>query len=138
MELIEVIKKRRSVRKFKKEAVPNHLLTAAIEQAKGCPSAGAIRGWEVYITKDLKFYDAPVYIVVCMKIEPYRRRYGSRGVNLYAVQDSAILCAYIQLMLVDLGLSSCWVGAFRETEVMSAIDAVIRPVAVLAVGYEDA
>ena len=135
MELVEAIERRRSVRKFQDREVPMDLLAELISLAKRGPSAGAIRGYEAIVTKERLAYDAPVCIVVCVDPERYAGRYGDRGRDLYAIQDSAIFAAYLGLLLVDRGLASVWVGAFREGRVQRAIGTELRPVAILAVGY---
>ncbi len=42
------------------------------------------------------------------------------------------------LKATDLGLATCWVGAFDEEKVTEAagLPSYLRPVAILAVGYE--
>lgn len=138
MELKEAIKKRRSVRKFKKLPLPVEWIVTAIELAQTGPSAGGIRGWEVFMTfEPISHYEAPCYIVICANQGKYIKRYGDRGYDLYSIQDAAIVAAYLQLLLVDIGLGSCWIGAFNEGRVKRAVGANYRPVAVLAVGYPE-
>lgn len=136
MELDEVILKRRSVRKFQPIGLPDEMLEDVIKMAGKGPSAGGIRGFRAIITREKLAYDAPAYIVICVDQELYASRYGDRGRDLYAIQDAAIFGAYLTLLLVDRGLSSVWVGAFRENKVKRILGTALRPVAILAVGYE--
>ena len=134
MELTDVIKKRKSIRVFQKKEVPD--LTELIALAKTGPSAGGIRGFEVIVTKEKVIYlDAPLYLVICTNPEAYAKRYGDRGRNLYSIQDATICGAYLQLLLIETGLASVWVGAFRERRVAKALGTNLRPIAVIAVGY---
>lgn len=134
MELADSIQRRRSVRAFQMwKEVPD--LTDVIALAKKGPSAGAIRGYELIVTKEKLAYNAPVCIVICINEAAYGKKYGERGRTLYAIQDAAIAGAYLGLLLVDRGLSSVWVGAFREEKVKRIIGTALRPVAVIAVGY---
>jgi nitroreductase len=134
MQLKDVIKKRKSVRKFQNREVPD--LTELITLAKTGPSAGGIRGFEVVVTKEKVVYiDAPLYLVICTNSEAYAKRYGDRGRNLYAIQDATICGAYLQLLLVEMGLASVWIGAFRERRVAKALGTNLRPIAAIAVGY---
>lgn len=136
MTLNEVINKRKSVRSFKSDDVSDEVLNESIELARKCPSAGATRGYQAIITRERIIYmDAPVYIVICVDSRKYVQRYGSRGENLYAIQDSAVFCSYVQLILVDKGLDSCWVGSFNENNMKRVLNITSKPVAVLAVGY---
>ncbi len=136
MTLFEAIMKRKSVRVFQNQEVPDDLLKSLVALAKKGPSAGGIRGYEAIITKERLSYNAPACVVVCIDPEAYASRYGERGRDLYSIQDAAIFGAYLQLLLVDRGLSSVWVGAFNEDRVKRAIGTELRPVAIIAVGYE--
>lgn len=140
MELREAINKRKSIRKFKKD-LPEHLIEKieeAIALAQTGPSAGAIRGWEVIFTREpIGHYEAPAYVVICTNQEKYAPRYGDRGFSLYSIQDSAIVAAYLQLLLVDMGLESCWIGAFSEQRVKREVNAKYRPVILLAIGQRN-
>lgn len=137
MTLEEIIKKRKSVRSFKSIDVSDEILEQIISLARLAPSAGAIRGYEVIITKEkITRIDAPVYLVICTNPEKYAKRYGERGKNLYSIQDATIVGAYIQLLLVDKGLDSCWIGAFSERRIRKALNINLRPIAIIAIGYK--
>jgi nitroreductase len=77
-----------------------------------------------------------VVIVVCVDPRPCAARYGARGEELYAIQDSAAAVTNILHAAVDRGLASCWIGAFDEDAVRDAIGIArpITPIAVLPVG----
>jgi nitroreductase len=151
MELSEVMKKRRSVRHFNtrlevSEEQVERLLAAAVS----APSAGNIQPWRFTVVKSLEARErlaaalhqrwataAPVIIVVCVDPRPCGARYGDRGEYLYAIQDTAAAAENILLAAVDMGLASCWVGAFSEEAVQEAlgIQPPVTPIAVLPVGY---
>lgn len=137
MELREAIGKRKSVRAFEQREVPLPILHEIATQAGKGPSAGGIRGYAPVLSTDrIGPYDAPAYIVLCINPEAYAKRYGDRGRNLYAIQDATICGAYLQLLLVEAGLDSCWVGAFNERKVQEALRTELRPIAMIAVGYK--
>ena len=140
MNLEEVIKKRRSVRKYKSDEVPKEFVERIIDLARTAPSAGGLRSYEVIITKENVTHqvDAPVYLVICADIEKPVARYGNRGRELYSIQDATIFGAYVQLIAVDMGLSSVWIGAFKESGVKNLlyIEDYLRPIAIIALGYE--
>ncbi|MBC7260127.1 MAG: nitroreductase family protein [Chloroflexi bacterium] len=152
MEFWEVILTRRSVRQFRqdkplKEAQVEKLLEAAIR----APSAGNRQPWHFYVvwSQDVKdglaeaafgqgfIAEAPVVIVVCADASRSAARYGSRGRDLYCIQDTAIAATHIMLAAVDMGLGTCWVGAFDEEQAAAVLrlPAVLRPVAILPIGY---
>jgi nitroreductase len=149
MDLFDVVRERHSVRSFLADPVPRESLQRILEAANQAPSAGDLQAYEVYQVDDptvrealaVAAYDqgfieeAPVALVFVAS--PFRaRRYGERGANLYAVQDATIAAAYVQLAAVALGLSTCWVGAFDEAKVASALHlpAGQKPVAILPLG----
>jgi nitroreductase len=149
--VFEAIKERRSVRAYTDEAVSDEDVERLIEAARWAPSAGNIQPWAFVVVKDVetkrKLYDAalnqtliqqaPVVIVVCADLIRSSRGYGSRGVHLYSIQDTAAAIQNILLAAHELGLATCWVGAFHEDEVAEAVKAPrhLRPVAMVAVGY---
>lgn len=152
MEFWDVIQARRSVRQFRqdkpvKEAQVQRLLEAAIS----APSAGNRQPWHFYVVRSQAVKDglaraafnqafvaeAPVVIVVCADAARSSARYGSRGRDLYCIQDTAIATTHILLAAVDMGLGACWVGAFDEDEAATALrlPTVLRPVAIVPIGY---
>jgi nitroreductase len=78
----------------------------------------------------------PVAIVVIANIERSTRIYRSRG-ELYAIQDAAAGIENLLLAAHSMGLGTCWVGAFDETEVSAllGIPNKTKPVAIIPVGY---
>ncbi len=65
------------------------------------------------------------------------RRYGSRGEQLYCIQDATIAAAFAQLAAAAQGLASVWVGAFDDATVKKVCNASeqLKPVAILPIGY---
>jgi nitroreductase len=151
MEFSEVLAKRRSVRHFNtKLDVSDEDIRALIEAAVVAPTAGNIQPWRFTVVRSIEARarlsealrqkwatTAPVVIVVSVDPRPCYARYGDRGERLYAIQDSAVAANNILMKAVDLGLASCWIGAFSADAVRVAlgISAPIEPVAILPVGY---
>ncbi len=151
LDVFEAIKKRRSVRAYADEKVSEKDVERLIEAARWAPSAGNIQPWEFVVVKDVEtkrklseaalnetfIEKAPVVIVVCADLNRSSRGYGSRGKHLYSLQDTAAATENILLAAQELGLATCWVGAFHENEVAKAVKAPrnLRPVAIVAVGH---
>ena len=151
MELTEVLAKRRSVRHFNvKLAVTDEDVRALLLAAVSAPSAGNIQPWRFCVVRTNAARErlaaalhqrwataAPVVIVVCVDPRPCGARYGDRGEMLYAIQDTAAAAENILLSAVDRGLAACWIGAFDESAVRSALELSepITPVAIIPVGY---
>lgn len=149
--MLEIIKKRCSVRRYKTEAVPDEVIWQLLEAARWAPSAGNLQPWFFYVVtkKEVKeclaaaaleqrfVAQAPVVIVVCAEPERSARVYGERGRRLYCYQDTAAAVQNILLAATAMGLGTCWVGAFYEDRVREclAIPAHRVPVAIIPVGY---
>jgi len=147
MEFSNLIHARQSVRAYQPTPVPEDKLQALLEAANRAPSAGNFQAFEIYIvsdpkqrqalaaaTFDQKFVEqAPLSLVFCM--HPARCQY--QPPELYALQDTTIACTFAMLKVTDLGLASCWVGAFAAEKLARALALPkhVTPVAVLAIGY---
>ncbi len=152
MEFFEVVRRRQSIRKFQATPVEDDLLNRILEAAHQAPSAGNLQAYQIFVVKDSSLKakldaasgnqgsvaQAPVVLVFCAHPERSAERYGSRGEELYSVQDTTIACAYAQLAATALGLASVWIGAVFEPETMKEALGVredLWPIALLPVGY---
>ncbi len=138
MEFKKVVQKRYSTRQYRSGEVSDKTIKEIIEIAKLAPSAGNLQSYKVFITRQkLTYIDAPVNLVICADLEKSASRYGERGRALYAIQDATIFAAYLQLAAVDLGLASCWVGAFRENKIRQLINIPekLKPIVIITLGY---
>ena len=149
----ELAKSRRSIRKFEDKDVKKKQLTRLIEAAQAAPSAGNCQPWHFYAIKDKKIQaelkecaygqdfilSAPACIAVCTDSKRCEARYGERGKTLYVFQDTAAAIQNILLCAKDMGLGTCWVGAFEEPAAAQALNLPesLRPVALISVGYPD-
>lgn len=150
MELFEAIRHRRSVRAFTEEEVSEHEIKELLEAARLAPSAGNIQPWSFVVVRDHdtkrrlaeaalnQFFieKAPVVVIILADLNRSKQRYGSRGANLYCIQDTAAAIQNMLLAAVALGLGACWVGAFQEDMVSAVIKVPegFRPVAIVPVG----
>jgi nitroreductase len=153
MDIFELLKKRRSVRRFKKKEIENHKVRKLVETANSAPSAGNLQAYQIFLVKDESrrkqlaraalnqdfVAQAPIDLVFCADLFRSSEGYGSRGETLYSIQDATIACAYVHLAAVDLGLGSVIVGAFDEAEVSKVLSLprILRPIIILPVGYPD-
>jgi nitroreductase len=152
MEFMKIIKERRSVRLYDlKKDVPDDLVQQILESAISAPSAGNVQPWHFYVTRDRSIKgqivraaygqsfiaEAPVVIIVCANLKEASYSYGSRGAELYCIQDTAAAIQNMLLTVHSMGLGSCWIGAFDEKSVARIINCpnTMRPIAVLPIGY---
>lgn len=151
MEVFEAIRNRRSIRSFKKAEVSDKDVFRLIEAASCAPSAGNIQPWEFIVVRDPQLRhqlsdaalkqssieEAPVAIVVCADQARSEEGYGSRGKDLYCIQDTAAAIENLLLAAYAMGFGACWVGAFEEEIVRKAMKTPkhVKPVAIVPIGY---
>jgi len=151
MKFGQVIKNRKSIRRFLAKEVEEEKLQKILEIANRAPSAGNLQAYKIYLLKDKNIQEeltkvaggqgsiaqASVSLVFCAAPTISLARYGARGETLYAVQDATIACCFAWLAAVDQGLSAVWIGPFDEEKVKEIlnIEKDLRPVAILPIGY---
>jgi len=150
MEFLDVVKKRRSVRLYSEQPVPEESVRFILESASRAPSAGNLQAYEIYRIQKPEHRNAlakaalgqeflsqaPLVLVFCTHAQRSTGRYGSRGASLYTIQDATIACTFAMLAAASLGLGTVWVGAFDEDavrEILAAPPGII-PIALLPVG----
>jgi nitroreductase len=152
VEFLEVLKKRKSTRKFLDKDVPQSKINELIELANSSPSAGNVQARAVVVVKDqnlihkikevskgLSRFEGtiPVILVILAKIDESAGKYEDRGRNLYGIQDATIFAAYLQLIATEKGLSTCWVGSFIENEIVKMLNLEngVKPIALVPLGF---
>ncbi len=152
MDFFEAVQKRQSIRKFTGQAVSKEQLKQILEAANRAPSAGNLQAYKVFVVKEFELRqilaraaggqdciaEAPLVLVFCADPTRSAAKYGSRGEQLYCIQDATIACCYAQLAITALGLATVWIGAVHEPEVLK--DALklkedLWPIALLPIGY---
>lgn len=145
MEVMKAIMKRRSIRRFKKEPIPDELINKVMEAARLAPSGSNKQPWHFIIVRDAETKsklglhkwaeEAPVVIVCC--IDPEEGR--------WYIIDGSIAFEHMVLEATSLGLGTCWMGRFYENlgETDERIKKVLgipnhmRVLAVTPLGYPD-
>jgi len=150
MEFDKVVRKRKSVRNFSGKKVKWEDVLEAIDAALQGPFAGNHNNLHFLILedketiKDIADYceqswvaNSNILIVVCSDDTHLEDLYGERG-RVYSRQQAGAAIQTILLKLTDLGLSSCWVGAYTDEFVKQRlkIPQHIQVEAIIPVGYE--
>lgn len=153
MEFDEVLRGRRSIRKFLDMAVEFDLLIEVIDAARQAPSAGNLQGVRYLIihSRETKekiaeycfeqywMTEAPFFIVVCTQLDKYEDYYGERGKLVYSHMDAAAAIQNLMLKAYDLGLGTCFVGAFDQEKIQELLkiptDSMVE--AIIPIGYPD-
>jgi len=147
MEFIDVITKRRSIRKYKPDMVSDEDIEYILECARLAPSWANSQCWKFIVVKDQKVKEnlasagnswianAPVIIVACA--DPSKP--GTKGDQPYYMLDIGIAMEHLILAAADRGLGTCWIGAFNESIAKKALGVPdnIRVVASTPLGYPD-
>jgi nitroreductase len=145
MTFLELAAKRVSVRGYDSSAVSDEDLNKVLEAGRMAPSAANRQPYHFIVVRDEKrqalgemrrnewFSRAPIVIVVC--VEPDKAWSRVDGKN-YADVDGAIAMDHMTLCAVDLGLGTCWIGAFDPEKVKSVLNLPpgIEPLAMTPLG----
>ncbi|MDW5563246.1 MAG: nitroreductase family protein [Methanomassiliicoccus sp.] len=149
LDIIECFEKRRSVRAFTDEPVPEDVIENALLMANQAPSAGNLQARDFVVVRDEgmrakladaspghKFLmDAPVMIVCCANLDRVIE-YGPRGKDLYAIQDVSASVENMLLYITARGYGGCWIGAFDERKVADTLGLPkhVRPLTLIPIG----
>ena len=147
MTVKEAIRIRKSVRSYLPRPVEEEKIMELLEAARLAPSAKNYQEWRFVIVRDKNLREklaeiacgqsfvaeAPCVFVCCADTDNHVMTCG----QLCYPIDVAIAIDHITLRAVELGLGTCWIGAFYEDEVKKLLDIPdrIRVVELLTVGY---
>lgn len=126
MKTQEAIESRSSIRDFSNKKVKFDLVLEAIDAANQAPFAGNINNLKYLIVetqanKNIIAEYAQQYwinesqwiVIVCSEFKKLDELYQDRA-QMYAKQQAGAAIENMLLRITDLGLASCWVGAFAD------------------------
>jgi nitroreductase len=147
MDVFTAISERRSVRAFLDTDIERFKLLKILEAARLSPSAKNMQEWRFIVVQDPDTRKrlgvaangqtyagkAPVIIVACGTAPEYIMPCGQNGYTI----DVSIACTHMILQAYELGIGSCWLGAFNEAEVKNILNIPksVRVVAMIPFGY---
>ena len=148
MTVLDIIKNRFSVRKFKPEPFSDSDLNAILEGARYSQSAKNFQDWRFIVVRDpvMKkklvpaarnqtfIAEASVVIVCCGINIDYVMTCGQHTYNL----DVAIAMENMCLVSYERGLGACWLGSFYEDQVKDLLGIPkenVRIVGILVIGH---
>ena len=116
MEFDKVLKKRRSVRRYKADPVPRESVLKVLEAARIAPSAAHRQPWHFIVVEDAEMRaklagrqawaaEAPVTVVAFADEE---------ASPSWCSNDVGIAFEHLVLAATDLGLGTCWMGLTRQ------------------------
>lgn len=145
MSLLDAIMARRSIRKYRVEAVPEQTLERILEAGRYAPSADNEQPWHFIVVTDRKMKeelskrrwsgfirDSAFTVVGCAYTgEAYSRKWST--IDTTIALENMVIAAW------SLGVGSCWVGDFEEAKVkrMLHVPEDWRIVSLISFGYPD-
>ncbi len=138
MDFEKAVKKRRSIRQFRADPVPDRLIRKMLESAMIAPSAGNHQPCHFIIVKDAEKKKllvsrewaarAPVIVVGC--VDPALS-------PTWHMVDFAIAFEHIILAATNLGLGTCWMGRLEDETIKKTLNIPdrIKVVAISPFGY---
>lgn len=147
MDVFAAIRQRSSVRAYKATDVEEDKLKRILEAARLSPSASNRQEWKFIVVKNKEtkkklakaafgqsfIAEAPIVIVACGTESKSMMACGQPAHTV----DVSIACAFMILQAYELGLGTCWIGAFKEDETKKILNVPehVRVVAMTPVGY---
>ncbi|MBU0907466.1 MAG: nitroreductase family protein [Nanoarchaeota archaeon] len=150
MKFEEIIKKRKSVRKFKSKTPSWKDILYAIDLANQGPFAGNQNHLHYIIVEDHNTIkalaqlceqhwvaDAKIIIVACSDDTHLENLYGERG-RIYSRQQAGAAIHTLTLALTERRIDSCWVGSYSDELVREKlkIPQHIQVEAIIPIGFE--
>lgn len=136
--VLEIIKKRYSVRNYSPKPVEDEKIRLILEAARLAPSSDNSQPWHFFVVKDKEKIEkiakamplktdlfinqfivkAPVLIVACAADIPSIQKIISTVIHLdWYKMDVAIALEHMVLTACELGLGTCWIGWFDEKKI---------------------
>lgn len=145
--ILNIIKRRRSVRRFDGTGIPQETMEQILEAGRWAPSGANAQPWRFIVVTNREKLAA---IAGCCYYKVFKSRHvGEAGAAVVIcadpdagsptyVLDAAIAGTNMTLMATSLGIGSCWIGAFEEQNLkaMLHIPERLKIIALIAFGYE--
>ncbi|MCK9362646.1 MAG: nitroreductase family protein [Syntrophales bacterium] len=151
--MLELMRKRRSIRKFKKERIDQTKIDDLKEAVLRAPSSRGVKPWKFYFVQDAGVIenlsrskdsgsaflkDAALAVVVC----------GDETSSDVWIEDCSIATTIVHLTAASLNLGSCWIqirNRRHNADVTSedyvrntlGIESPLRVLAIVAIGLPD-
>ena len=147
MEFLELVRKRRSVRDYKPDPVPDAMLMHMLEAGRLAPTGANKQPQRLVVVREqagldkikkaANTYNAPLVIIICTDVSKVWKR-PHDGKKITDI-DASIVTDHIMLAATELGLGSVWICYFKPDVIRSEFNLPehFEPVNILAIGYEN-
>jgi len=147
--ILDTIRNRGSIRIYKDKSIPKDDLLKVLEAARLAQSAANRQPWQFIVVTDSltkerlvevadnqSFVGEAAAVIVCLANPDESAKVGPFDgflIDLTIAIENMVLTAW------DLGIGSCWIGAFNEKRVreMLGVPRKLRVVSLLTLGYPD-
>ena len=116
MEYIDIIKKRRSIRRYKKDKIPKEIIEKIVDAARFAPTARAVEPWEfIVITESSTLKKIAEYAeygkfiaqaTACIAVFCKETK--------YYLEDGCAAVENILIAATSLGIGTCWVAGDKK------------------------
>ncbi len=148
-DILEIIFKRRSIRKYEERPVEREKLVSLLQVGMAAPTASNNQPWEFVVVDDAAVmeqfrtrmrygsYNAPAAIVVCHNPDIGKAQRSNR----FWQQDCSAAVENILIAALGLDLGTVWLGVYPNEETVSIVREIVKlpeqiiPMAVLYIGY---
>jgi len=153
----QLVKNRRSIRRYLEKPVEREKILTCIEAARLAPSADNVQPWRFLIIDDpelkAKFAQevfsgiyfiskfaakAPVLVMILARLDIIANRIGKQIQNIhFYLIDIGIAGEHIVLQAEELGLGTCWIGWFnvRKARKFLKVPRKYKIASLMAMGY---
>lgn len=151
MTVLDIIEKRYSVRGYEDRSVEDEKLQQVLKAAQLAPTGVNSQAFKIYVIDTKKheqklrevydndwFVEAPIVLAVVSKAnDAWTRPWDLE--NLSEI-DATIVMDHMILTATELGLGTCYIGAFHERPLIELLDLSeeYHPVLLTPLGYPDA
>lgn len=144
MDFFELIRDRRSIRKFTDKEVEPEKIYMILEAVRIAPSSSNSQPWYVIVVRDKKqiaalsksampgsrfviswMAGAPLVFVLCVR-RKFTHKFSSSFGHQNVWLDAGIAGQHLVLAAHALGLGTCWIGWFTEKKIRELIELPVK------------
>jgi len=149
IDILDVIKTRRSVRSFTAEPVPDEILKKLVEAGCWAPTGSNMQAWVFVVIRNKEkikklqrfspglFVAPPAVIAVCADRERAFAKCGEMGRDFISLFDVAMAVQNIMLLAHSMGLGTCVLRSFDQKayQILLELPDHVVPELLVTVGY---
>jgi nitroreductase len=151
MDLYEVVRTRRSVRKYRPDPVPQEVLDRVLDAARIAPSGSNRQPTRLIVVSDPQTkqklvpmchdqaFIATAPVVICALGRDIKYNRGEWMGDYAMIVDVAIAVDHLTLAARAEGLGTCWIGSFNNADLreLLALPEDVNVVALTPIGYPE-